>query len=231
VTLLGVVLGPDGKAAPRVLLVCGGALLAGQEQVLELSSLYGDLGRVVLLPDGRFTLHGCAPDRTYPLFFLSDPGKGELRRSAITNAPYREEGGRLGAVAHVSARQAGGEPVAVRLLPCGAAEFRGVDAPGKGAKQKLWLELLVTPRQGYLAEEKIALAFPFQSGGSLSPFVPDKTGRIRLTGLIPGATYRLKVEDEERTDADGQWLEWGRDFTVESGKTRRLPDLVLPGSR
>jgi RNA polymerase sigma factor (sigma-70 family) len=229
VTLRGRVVGPDGKAVNRAVLFCGGDLLAGQQNVLGFSQLYNDLGCAVMLEGGRFELRGCDPMKTYRLFFLDNP-RSDGSTAAFANVPFREPDGRLGAVVDVSARQAAG-PITVRLSPCGAVEFRRVDTRGKGEKQKLWLDLLVAPRQGHLGEEKVALAWPFPSQGQPSPFAADKDGRIRLRALIPGATYRLKVEDEEQTDADGHWVEWGRDFTVEAGQTRRLPDLVLPRPR
>src|SRR5262249_3710576 len=136
VTVRGQVLGPDGQPLPRAVLFCGGELLGGQTNVLRLSWLDGDLGRAVLLEGGRFELPGCDPEKTYRLFFLDAPREaGGDGRGSILNRPLRDGAGRRGAVVDVSARQAGGGPVTVRLAPCAAVEFRCPDARGRPLKR------------------------------------------------------------------------------------------------
>jgi RNA polymerase sigma factor (sigma-70 family) len=251
VTLRGRLVGPDGQAVPRAVLFCGSELLEAQESALRVSGLYGDLGRAIPLPEGRFELHGCDPAKTYCLYFLSDPRKDAKEpRGAFVNEPLDSVLPRLGAMVRLSPAAAGGKPVTVRLQPCGAVEFRCLDArgrplarvpeskgswksvfkdgDGKVLSQQPYLHLGVEPRQGKFAAEWTFVGFPFDASGYRSPFATDKEGRVRLTGLIPGATYRLRLVDEESTDAEGHPREWGREFTVEPGQTRRLPDLVLP---
>jgi hypothetical protein len=251
VTLRGRLVGPDGQPVPRAFLFGGGALLWAQDHVVRASYLYGDLGRAILLDGGRFELRGCDPDKTYCVYFLSAPRKAARDDGrSFANEPQTDPMPRLGAAVRLRAASAGGEPVTVRLQPCGAVEFRCVDqrgrplrrlpetpgswktqfvtADGKRLHQQPYLDLLVEPRQGTLGEERLYLGFPFNQSGYRSPFGPDKEGRVRLTGLIPGAEYRLKLEDEDASDSEGYPPIWGRAFSVEAGQTRRLPDLVLP---
>jgi hypothetical protein len=60
---------------------------------------------------GAFDLPGCDPDRAVPVYFLD-----------VEN--------QLGAVVELSGKQAG-EPVTVRLAPCGTATVRFVDGDGR----------------------------------------------------------------------------------------------------
>jgi hypothetical protein len=251
VTLRGWVVGPDGKPVPRAVLFCGGDLLRAQPGAVRLSYLDGDLGRAVPLEGGRFELHGCDPEKTYRLYFVDDRSKaGEDRRGALTTELLRNSGPRLGAAVRLSAAQARGKPVTVRLQPCGAVELRFVDARGRPLKrlpetpgswkdqfvdgdgkrlaQQPYLDLLVEPREGGLGEERMVLGFPFRQGSYEQPFTPDKDGVVRLHGLIPGASYRLQVVDEETCTRDGRPLTQDRELRVGAGQTRRLPDLILP---
>jgi RNA polymerase sigma factor (sigma-70 family) len=251
VTLRGRLIKPDGRPVPRAFLFCGGALLAAQDNAVRASYLHGDLGRAIPVYGGDFELRGCDPDKTYSVYFLSEPR--ETVRSGdqgFANQPQSEVTPRLGAAVKLSAASAGGKPLTVRLYACGAVEFRCLDqrgrplrrvpetpgswksqfetADGQRLDQRPYLDLLVEPRRGTLGEERLFLGFPFNHGGYRSPFGTDKEGRVRLTGLIPGAEYRLKLEDEAASDSEGYPPEWGRSFSVEAGMTRRLPDLVLP---
>jgi RNA polymerase sigma factor (sigma-70 family) len=251
VTLRGRVVGPDGKPVPRAVLFCGGDLLRAQPGALRTSYLDGDLGRAVPLEGGRFELRGCDPKKTYRLYFLDDPTRGgEDRRKAFANEVLRSRGPRLGAAVRLSPAEAGGRAVTVRLQPCGAVEFRiqdprgrplkripetpgswkdqFVDADGKRLGQQPYVDLLVEPKEGGLGEERMFLGFPFRQAGYEPPFTPDKDGFVRLHGLIPGASYRLQVVDEDACTGDGRPPTWDREIRVGAGQTRRLPDLVLP---
>jgi len=160
------------------------------------------------------------------------PGFGVLDAVSLVNTllPRKDL---LGAVAEVSAKAAGGKPVEIKLDPCESAEVRFVDANGKGVKQKVWLELIVVPGpsepksrlQGKVAGEAAMLASPHSLRGEKSPVEADEGGRITIPGLIPGATYRLKV----LTGLPGQENEvvFEKDFTVEAGKKTKL-ELEAP---
>src|SRR5262249_18501983 len=210
-----------------------------------------DLGRMIPLDGGRFELRGCDPEKVYRLYFVSD-ASADARGSAgaFVNEPFGSPAPLLGAAVTLSPRAAGDRPVTVKLHPCGAVEFRCVDArgrplrrvpetpgswktrfvtaDGKALSQQPYLDLLVEPRRGHLGEERLFLAFPFRQGGYEPPFTPDKDGVVRLRGLIPGATYRLQLMDADAIDDEGHPRAWGREFSVGSGQTRRLPELVLP---
>jgi hypothetical protein len=161
--------------------------------------------------DGRFALRGLDPDRSYPVSFLDPRNK-------------------LGARVEISGKQAGGELVVVRLAPCGSATVRLVDAEGKPfANVSPHVELIVTPGVSSMVySEKGPVVADAEALINLdrlnySNLRTDANGRVTLPALIPGATYRLM-----RWTGDG-WV-GGMDFTVEAGRTRRLPDLVMKRS-
>ena len=52
--------------------------------------------------------------------------------------------------------------------------------------------------------------------------VTDEEGRCTFPSLIPGATYRIDLMNKL-----GDWDE--KDFSVKSGETRQLSDIVIPG--
>ena len=97
-----------------------------------------------------------------------------------------------------------------------------LDGKGRPVKQQVFLELVVTPGSGAVLGEWVSLALPFQSKGQGSPLVPDAGGRLRLAGLVPGATYRLRVFEEGSSRPTIL-----REFTVGSGQTRNLGDVEL----
>ena len=66
--------------------------------------------------NGRFELRGLDPETEVPIHFF-------------------EANLKLGATAYFSRKQASGEPVTVRLEPCGAAQARLVDPGGKAARR------------------------------------------------------------------------------------------------
>ena len=79
--------------------------------------------------NGRFQVHGLAPDTEVPVYFLE---------------PKRK----LGAVVNLSVKSAAGGPVTVRLEPCGAARARLVDPDGKPVVGRLprgIVTMVVTP--------------------------------------------------------------------------------------
>jgi hypothetical protein len=160
--------------------------------------------------DGRFELHGCDPEKTYPVCFF-------------------DAGNKAGATVELSGKQAGDE-VTVKLAPCGQATTRLLDGDGKPmVGYPLWFELVVTPgvsqydfkktyEKGELAADAEYIVNIDHLNYRNSP-VTDKEGRITFPALIPGATYRI-VEVGDRDDmVKGE-------FKAESGKTVKLPDVV-----
>jgi hypothetical protein len=107
-----------------------------------------------------------------------------------------------------------------------AWRFAFVDADGKALQQDPYLELVVTAKDKHLGEESVALALPFQNQGRETPLLPDAQGRLRLTGLISGAVYRLRVEEpgSGRTTFE-------QTFTASSGQPLKLADVVVVPSK
>src|SRR5262249_25329546 len=175
----------------------------------------------VELRDGTFAIPVLDPEATYRLHFL-DAAKG------------------LGGVVDLKGKQAGGEPVTVRLQACGSAEVRFTDNKGKalaGYRPLLWLLAPPGPhplRKALAARQTVEDAPGWQVPVRDAMYAPDAVwagyldaarygkgprtdaaGRVALPGLIPGATYRLVV-------GPGQ----SREVTVRAAQTLALPDLT-----
>jgi RNA polymerase sigma factor (sigma-70 family) len=202
VTVRGRLLGPDGKSVAEALLISRLHLSPG--------ALYWR-GFPLRVQDGRFEVHGLDPEKSYPVYFL-DPKQ------------------KLGATVELFGKQAGSE-VTVRLAPCGAASVRVVDAGGQPlAKQQVNLQMVVTP--GPDRQETQVLSGKSRELAADSDFVAnidrlnhwndpltDNQGRVTFQALIPGATYRILGDTEGGIVVQ-------QEFTVESGKTRQLADIV-----
>jgi RNA polymerase sigma factor (sigma-70 family) len=196
VTVRGSLLGPGGKPVAQAEMLC---------RLSANSFGFITLGPVELC-DGRFTLRGCDPDKTYPVLFL-------------------DARNRWGAAVRIPAKQASKKPPTVRLAPCGSAALRLLDFQGQPFKNHqpnlLRLEVLLPPA---------APADPKASRTALPPtetvwlgvldslhynknLKADGKGRITLPALIPGATYRVQGRDGVR------------EFKAESGKAVQLGDV------
>jgi RNA polymerase sigma factor (sigma-70 family) len=201
VTVKGRLVDPDGKPVAE-------ALMLSRLGVDPVTSYWR--GFPVVVRDGSFELHGCDPEKSYPVSLL------DARHQT-------------GATVELSGKQAG-EAVTVRLAPCGRAATRLVDAEGKPlAKQGLWLELVVTP-----GASRYDLKKTYEEGqpaadaeyvGNIDHLNyrdgprTDADGRITFPALVPGATYRI-VEVGDKDDMVKC------EFRAESGKTVTLPDVV-----
>jgi hypothetical protein len=184
--------------------------------------------------DGRFELPGCDPGATYRVYLLDATMSAQItfRGAAVpTGRRLRTMGhveARAGAVADISAAKAKGGELTIQLQPCGTAQVRLLDAAGKPSSRKApWVELQVTPDRGKVEGERatiLGLFLPYAGKPVRLPLSPDAEGRVTIRGLIPGATYRMKAYDYRAQTA----VTLGADFTVESGKTRKLPDVVAP---
>jgi hypothetical protein len=164
----------------------------------------------VELLDGAFTIPVLDPQATYRLHLLDSTGQ-------------------LGAVVELSGKQAGGEPVTVRLQPCGEATARLVDSKGKplaGHRPLVWMLLPPGPHpvpsdlsellaHNLRAHDAVWSAYldPGRHGAGPSS---DPEGRITLPALTPGATYRILLGPGK-----------ARDFTVTAGRTAELGDLSI----
>jgi hypothetical protein len=201
VTVRGRLVGPDGKPVVHAKMLCR----------LAVASTVGYEGLYpVELPDARFELPGCDPEKVYPVYFLDAENQ-------------------YGAVAEISGKPSK-EPVEVRLLPCGSAVMRLVNSQGKPLSNyrpnPYGMALLVQP--GFPAGPKQPRAVPADPDRVrlmevdrrhyLDGLVTNEQGRITLPALIPGATYRI---------SDGVVGGVKRDFTAEAGKNVELPDMVI----
>jgi hypothetical protein len=241
VTLRGIVVGPDGKRVNDGTLILPGELRGAHEDNRGNCPM-GPFLPGTPLNDGRFELPGCDPDRTYRIYALDAIG---LASSSMPPG-FASLEANFGAMADISAAKAKGGEVTVRLQPCGAVEIRLRDAAGKPSPALPWAELEVVPDRGKLEGErgsaveipkKVKAKAPPRPGAkgdkagrlempkrSGEPKPRPKTdGRVTVRGLIPGATYRLRALDPQRSA-----VPVGEAFTVESGKTRKLPDVVAP---
>ncbi len=232
VTLRGTVLGLDGKPVPRGMLICPRELLATDPNQVYVLFPGGSPPHGLILENGRFELPGCDPEKTYRVYLLD-----AMFRGGIMTAPRRLDGAfrkylggmmgeveaHAGAVAEISAAQAKGGELTLRLQPCGTAQVRLLDAAGKPSRALPWVELEVVPGRGKLQGERATLGLPMRHPKN-APLAPDAEGRVKVRGLIPGATYRLRAFDY-RAQTE---VPLGSPFTVEAGKTRKLPDVVAP---
>jgi RNA polymerase sigma factor (sigma-70 family) len=220
VTMKGRVVGPDGKPVKHALLFVG-----------EYRPPHEKFLHPVLARDGNFELPGCDPDRSYRLVVVDHAWLtpvmgvealntyGQLWLNQLLGAHIK-----LGATVEVSAKKAAAEPVDVRLAPSGSVKLRFVDGDGKPlARFKPGLQLVVTPgipvgqaiKEGKLAAEVVTLISQYQDDAE--PHAGED-GVLKLDGLIPGATYRVR-----KAEYDTPAL---KDFTAEAGKTVELTVTV-----
>ncbi len=163
--------------------------------------------------DGRFTISGLAPAAEYPVYFL-----------------HSNE--HLGATVMIRAGDSGGTVPDVRLVTCGSARVRYVDSEGSPVSGMQFVpEMIVTPgpywidevsrKKGELAADSDLLPNIDQSNWQTHESGAD--GRVTIGNLIPGATYRVfKNRNMSRNY---------QDFTVESGQTHDLGDIVVERPR
>jgi RNA polymerase sigma factor (sigma-70 family) len=188
-TLKGRVLTPDGKPVAEGILVCW-------SQVSRRAP--GWFGDSIGFRDGRFELRGCDPAESYTVYFLDGVNK-------------------LGATVQLSAKDAGENPVTVRLEPCGSAVGRFVNKKGEPIVKSQVLPYFVLQMQ----DKKVLAVETFIQNVDRLNYpnfsVTDEQGGCTFPVLIPGATYRITGYEEESV----------RDFTVRAGETLQLGDIVL----
>jgi RNA polymerase sigma factor (sigma-70 family) len=198
-TLKGSLVGPDGQP------VAEARMVSRYHAANPLSRFFvSRIEHSQPIEDGRFEITGVAPDESNPVFFLDARNQ-------------------WGAVVPLSGKQAKGEPITVRLQPCGSATVRYVTRNGQPiANLNVGLLLVVTRERtglttifsGGVGPDQIDVAaidrLHYQKG-----LRTDAEGRCTFPCLIPGATYRSRSNHG------------GRDFIVEPGENRQLPDITI----
>src|SRR5262249_52980484 len=151
---------------------------------------------------GKFEVPGCDPEKTYPVYFLDAKNQ-------------------WGAVAQISGKQAGGEPVTVHLVPCGSATVHFLNRRGQPLvnyrPNQFGMNLLVgcghkTGEKGNADSEWVWLLYVDRLHYG-EPLATDATGRLTLPVLIPGARYRISERGFER------------EFTVQTGDITKLENV------
>ena len=133
--------------------------------------------------DGRFELHGLAPDTEVLVYFYDSK---------------QQEGG----TAHFSVKAAAEGPITVRLEPCAQAMARLVDPKGNpltGYRDPYLISMIVTPGRDRLnrnehVQGELAADSDYVSRIDMARYADLRSnaqGRITLPSLIPGATYRV----------------------------------------
>jgi RNA polymerase sigma factor (sigma-70 family) len=242
VTLKGQVVGPDGKAVTGAILFGPGELFSPQSpQILTVFNLSGiNIPLVSVFKDGKFEVPGCDPDKTYRVSFLGfrkgnmtlprGPLQGYMIGQFLTQMTGDGKNC-LGATVDLSAKKAAGKPLTIKLAPCGSATVSLVDPKGKPARvNHAWLELVVTPRQGQAKNAVLEEVVPVSGvnagyGGGILVNGPVVKNPRKFPGLIPGATYRLKVLGRRFDQAPVE-----KEFTVKSGQVLKMKDIVIKES-
>ena len=203
VTVRGRLVGPDNQPV-------GDAVLSCYLVIAPIDRVW-DARFPLVVRGGQFELHGLDPENPAPVYILDAKDQ-------------------WGAKVEISGRNKG-DPLVVRLLPCGAAEVRFVDSEGEPvAAYEPLLQIVFTPGRSrfvgpvaskmgeFLADEGFNANFDrmhYWDG-----IRTDEDGRCTLPALIPGTAYRLCYESESGKNAVV-------DFTAESGRTLKLPDIVV----
>jgi RNA polymerase sigma factor (sigma-70 family) len=257
VTVRGKLVGPDGKPVLRAFLFGPGELLAQQGDIRPVDFiLRRNQGmRALLVRNGRFELAGCDPERTYRVLIRNCPDlpekvkPGRASQETMLAAILLREGSRpggtvpaelalppllgkakdpLGVAVDISARKADGKPVTVKLVQCGSAQVRFVDATGKPLQPNTGVAMEISPpikgKNPMAAETVVVRTYQqfvrLRRRSSLP--APDDAGRFILSTLIPGVTYRIHVFARRLNEVLVE-----KEVIVQSGKTTKLADLVI----
>jgi RNA polymerase sigma factor (sigma-70 family) len=201
-TVKGKLVGPDGQS------VHGAKMLSRLATSCHLMGFIE--ARAVDVPDSGFELGGCDPKQPYPVIFF----QAKKDWGTVVELPGKQTG----------------KPLTIRLQPCGKAKARFVNAAGEPIEGH-WPAVEVVLKSGpSLADPKAAqkglvaadatmLANIFYDSYQLNDFRTDAEGRMVLTSLVPGVTYRIV-----QMNSNSPVL---RDFTARPGETVDLGDIVI----
>jgi Sigma-70, region 4 len=170
VTVIGRVLGRDGRPAASALLLSPTYIPSG-------STLQGEA-----LPtrDGRYELPGCDPGKSVRVLFFD---------------PQRLEGALVELPSHGT-----GESGTVHLEPCGTATVRFLGGDGKPARPRnLSLDIVLRPgaaiQESIDQEREPYLAVPAQRlGGYQCVSLDVQAGTATFANLVPRATYVVQLD-------------------------------------
>jgi RNA polymerase sigma factor (sigma-70 family) len=206
VTLSGCLVGPDGKAVERAVMLCHSYIPHGFD-------FTQNSGKEVR--DGQFELPGCDPLKKVEVYFL-DPKN------------------QLGAKVEISPGQISRAPITVQLQRCGSAKARFVREDGKPVAD-LWpvTELVLSPGEP-MPQTFSAMhdKGPIADGVFLANVDPerhngpklrtDSDWRVTLLNLIPGARHWI--------DGDGFRGKFHAEFTVNAGEMLDLGEIKVLGA-
>jgi hypothetical protein len=211
VTLKGRVEGPDGQAVTESFLLT--------TLRTEPSSPTWRANYHLSIRDGRFEVHGLAPEGT-------------------TRVSFFDVDHEWGASVELSGKQAG-EDLTIRLQPCGQAKARFVGPDGKPvAKLRPHFEFVATPgpfRSSLRKEDQAELAADAELMGNVDRKhywngpITDTSGRVILPDLIPGSLYR--IIDFSTVNVKDRGAQIRKDFTVKPGETLDLGDILIEKPR
>jgi hypothetical protein len=169
--------------------------------------------------DGRFELHGLAPEATTRIQLLD---------------PEHE----WGASVEVSGRQAG-QDLSIRLQACGQATARFVGPDGRPiARHQPHFEFVAIPGPSRMSQNKqdeaqLSASADFVANVDRKHYwnLPrtDSEGRITFNSLIPGALYR--IIDFSTVNDQAKGVQVRKDFTVKSGEALDLGDIRIDKPR
>jgi beta-lactamase regulating signal transducer with metallopeptidase domain len=199
-TLVGRVVDPDGQTVPSATIYSDAIASAG------FASDFSDIP----IEDGKFTLSGLDPEKTVSTFVFDAKSQ-------------------LGALLELSVPK-DGQPVTVRLQPCGSARARFVDRAGKPLANVMLLsdpmfglEMAIGPSpSGDTRDQANHVATTLVDnidGGRYQKLRTDAQGQLTFPSLIPGATYRVMA-------GEGGWV-MKKEFVAQGGKNVDLSEITI----
>jgi hypothetical protein len=174
----------------------------------------------------KHVIHSWLPDVPIDDGLLELPGFEAKHSNPLFLLDFEHH---CGTVVSVDSSAAQSSSAPIQLQPCGSARFRFVNDKGKAlANYDPMLLLILTP--GVVATYHVEPNRPLWSDSIIwQNIVPRGTvatsgadGRVTISDLIPGATYRLSFVNKK-----GQWDD-GYEFTIRPGEMTDVGEVVLP---